>query len=323
MMKARLSGPTIPADLTQVPTPHPAPQSLRACIASCLASDPTQRPTFEMLVEALRQQVIPDCEVAFYEARIRKIPDVNGQNFWRSYFFRREKVQWSTFHDCFIPLREYDRQCAAQDDESPESGLLPNMPTEEQLNDATMEQLEELRNRNRMGREVVRRVLRQRQQIGYITETVREEDQWLQRVLCPEDDYVTMKSFKEMIAWFGPLDGAFEQRLRDVMASPYFHGRLSFDESTTLIKRRLKQQRGESPCVVRFSSSKAGAFVICFLARKDDGSSRILHHTVPYKMGHGFHFEGQFYPSFPTLMNAAKAHFRFTVCCPGSPFQLM
>ncbi|KAL6071019.1 Dual specificity protein kinase shkD [Balamuthia mandrillaris] len=66
--------------------PEDCPPSLEALVQACWATDPHDRPSFDVILDALEEIII--------EA---SISDVHGRAFWKEHFLGQEEVAWKTF----------------------------------------------------------------------------------------------------------------------------------------------------------------------------------------------------------------------------------
>jgi hypothetical protein len=136
----------------------------------------------------------------------------------------------------------------------------------------------------------------------------------------PYDDTVSFNRFCEVVNWFGPLQpfDEFFKKIKDVLSKPYFHGFVSIQKATHLVKNHFATSK--SPCYIyRFSSTDLGAFVLTFIDKKGD----ISHKKIQYYMGLGYRLEEAQvdYPTFSKLHQACKQRFQLKKHVPHSPFQ--
>ena len=292
--------------------------TLRELITQCWHPDPNARPSFTQITERLETEVIPSCENQFYINRIHSmIEDPNARNFWELFFFTDAEALWDNFRAVFFPVRSnYEPNIRNQDQRTPRSlaNPLPNIPTASQLAEATTEQLEELANRNRVGKSIVAKALQARKNTGYIAQASATEEEMVRRILCPGTQNVTLANFAAMVGWFAPLDDDFLTRMRDTITNPYFQGKLSFDQANGLLQTYMGPNR--RPCLVRFSGNRKNTFNICYVTAEP----QIKHLPVPYRSGQGFLFQGQYYSTMAELMLQAQEQLLFNSTCGECPF---
>lgn len=298
------------------PFPENCTSALKSLICECWSPDPQQRPTFTQIAERLEHQIIPQCQSMYFEQRIHVcIPDENARNFWRTFFFKESEVSWDDFCEQFFPIRsDYTQPDYSLPPRKGVSDPLPNLPTDDQLNAATTEQLKELASRNRVGRAIVARALNTRKTSGYvISEQIFTIIDWIYEILCPSNQKVTINSFGSLIGWFGPLDNEFANRVEQAVTNPYFHGKISFEQANRLLQANIQH----NPCLVRFSGNTKNAFCICYIAP----GPKIKHLPVTYQAGHGFLYKNQHLQSLQDLIDNAQTDLHFGGPCPGSPFE--
>lgn len=296
------------------------PSSLSLLIQSCWAPNPLHRPTLTHIAEQLESIIIPECENHFYIRKINSsIEDHNARKFWELFFFTESQTSWKSFSEVFFPIRSNYEQLAGKTinftNELPNP--LPNIPSKEQLASASTEQLEELATRNRVGKALVAKELQTRKNSGYIAQNYSNEEDMIQEILCPVDkQIVTLQNFGSLIGWFAPLDNHFIIRVRDTVTNPYFQGRLSFEQSNSLLRRYISPN--QRPCLVRFSGNTKNSFCICYVTT--DTPPSIKHLVVTYRPQYGFSFNKNYYTTLQALMLAAQSELSFNRTCGECPF---
>lgn len=93
------------------------------------------------------------------------------------------------------------------------------------------------------------------------------------------DELVKPDSFGKLLAWFGPMEVAMLDRMRELLQQPWFHGSIETDEAVAVLT-------GEGPgaYIVRLSSSTPGCFTITKVSKK----GTITHQRINFSPQKGY-----------------------------------
>lgn len=147
-----------------------------------------------------------------------------------------------------------------------------------------------------------------------------------QAVLCDQyDDTVDFERFCNVVAWFGPLVPVdmFLQRIKDLLLQPHFHGFLSLNKGSNLVKQTWDHLKTKQVVYLyRFSNTDMGGFVLTFLDKKGDQT----HHKKVQRLPDGnYHCDDpkMDFPGFAKVHSSFKKIFHLKTCVPGSPYTLL
>eukprot|EP01097_Dermamoeba_algensis_P001374 TRINITY_DN1518_c0_g1_i1.p1 TRINITY_DN1518_c0_g1~~TRINITY_DN1518_c0_g1_i1.p1 ORF type:complete len:568 (+),score=89.75 TRINITY_DN1518_c0_g1_i1:247-1704(+) len=295
--------PSIPADC------HPDVSSL---MRRCWDPNPAVRPSFAQIVQELETTLI---DIA--------ISDSWGQKFWKENFTTKTSVHWSLFIKSFDFFITHCNTMLIPP--------LPEFPTREQLQNATLPQLEDFARKfphahGLANEEYTRRCTNpsflQEQELNIkclksILAEAPKANYGL--VIANEDELVRLEKFGEVLNWFGPLveEGIGIQllsKVRNLIREPWFHGDISTMQSEILLAHKPA-----GTYLVRFSTSSPGAYTI---SRVSHGNNAISHHRVSRQASTGgFVFNTKVYKTLGDLMKEVRGELGLIYHCPGSKYQ--
>lgn len=303
--------------------PEWCPDSLRALIVSCWATNPDDRPTFPEMVTAL-DDVLEDAAVLEYEEQVdTTIADAAGRYLWKKHFTYKEEVSWHAFATALYAIL----------DKTPPASLTTALTvdaTEDDLRHVSAGQLEDYSKLSPScaalaNAEKQRRALTANQgPLGYMMQSadvILDNDTRtllaLKSVVADnEAETVTMKAFGRLLGWFGPLEvphqeGGFLDRIEAVLQEPWFHGNVNARNTENLLR-----VQAPGTFLIRFSSSHKNSFCIS----KVSANKVIKHIVVPFVATKGFKIDNQFFPTLPAMVDAKADSFFLKYSCPGSKY---
>jgi len=121
-----------------------------------------------------------------------------------------------------------------------------------------------------------------------------------------------LKTFGEMLAWFGPLGTGFIDRITDTLSQPWFHGDSSTQESEDKLNGQPK-----GTFLIRFSTSTPGCYTISNINSK----KKLVHQRVVHIPGEGFRFWDVTFPDLHSLIKSERKKYFFVQPCPGSKYK--
>jgi SH2 domain len=126
---------------------------------------------------------------------------------------------------------------------------------------------------------------------------------------------VSMSAFAHLLAWFGPLDAHFLERIGRLCAYPWFHGRIERERAESLL---AAQSAGTF--LVRLSTRPAGGYTVSQTLAAGTASSppKLRHVRLQHRADGGFTLGTRAYSSLLELV--ADNGERLRSACPGSMF---
>jgi len=280
--------------------PDDTDDAFRRLIECCWQQEWELRPAFPEIVTALDYLLI-DCAIS----------DDIGRQLWRERFLTEESVSWTQFLMSFFDVLDY---CGNKDYQ-----LLPEQPSLEQFRAAGQYQLQEWANRSTLHEHFVLEEIKRRQDAQQPPSEADFKLFCLKILLVDDnqaDELVTIETFGNILAWFGPFVDHFSKKvvlldnIYGIVAQPWFHGDINQVEANCrLTDREL------GTFLIRFSSIP-GYFTISFVV-----PTGIVHHRITHFLGEGFAI-GNYgvFPSLTHLLNGVAGVFGLTNPCPGSKF---
>lgn len=273
---------------------------LKDLIEKCWAADPTTRPSFAKIIKILYHIMI---EIA--------IEDKDGVKYWKENCLDRQSIYWNDFIELFLEEFIY----------------LPEKPKAEQIEQATNYQLSEFSSRNLTNSSLVSSEWKKRFGTSSPPENICDFEQELEiQIRCikelvshpgPSEDMVDLEKFGDILRWFGPItdnDGKVRilERITEILAQPAFHGDISAPQA----HKFLNSYKKPGSYLVRFSSIH-GQYAISHVS--EDLS--VNHHRISYKLGEGFYFRNEYYPTLKGLLDVISPVLGLGDPCPGSKYQ--
>jgi len=289
--------------------------SIRILIESCWQPDPSRRPKFTDIVNAL-YTIIIECSIR----------DPDGVSMWKKYFLKKETVPWSEFIQIFIQMIQQKK------DEGETNQLLPVIPTLAQLRSASDTQLQEFASRSPENAHYVQQEYMRRQTAPMDIEIEESDDdlniKCLKAILAEKpkptegvileqaDEVVHIEKLGKILDWFGPICDPTTRsitmldKITSLLRKNWFFGDLGTKEAESKLT-----SEPFGTFLVRFSSSHAGCYTISKVAKQSITHQRIIH--TP---GHGFYINSKRYHSLEEMIMMAEKELNATRPCPGHPF---
>eukprot|EP01097_Dermamoeba_algensis_P001375 TRINITY_DN1518_c0_g2_i1.p1 TRINITY_DN1518_c0_g2~~TRINITY_DN1518_c0_g2_i1.p1 ORF type:complete len:555 (+),score=119.45 TRINITY_DN1518_c0_g2_i1:113-1777(+) len=293
------------------PIPPDAHADVISLMKRCWDPNPSVRPSFGTIVQELENTLV---DIA--------VRDEWGQRFWKENFAAKMQVSWSTFIKSF---EYFVTQCNTL--------LIPPLsdhPKKEQLEKATLPQLEEFARKSPQAHMMANEEFTRR-----CTNPVYQQEQDRNQksfkmvlaevpasahgiVITNEEEVVRLEKFGDVLAWFGPLVESQKgvvlmEKIRNLIKEPWFHGDISTPQSELLLGHKPN-----GTFLVRFSTSSPGAYTI---SRVGHTNGAISHHRIINQPGTGFLWNTKAYPSLIELMRDVKNELGLLYPAGGSKYQ--
>eukprot|EP01113_Clastostelium_recurvatum_P000736 TRINITY_DN10330_c0_g1_i1.p1 TRINITY_DN10330_c0_g1~~TRINITY_DN10330_c0_g1_i1.p1 ORF type:complete len:530 (-),score=138.01 TRINITY_DN10330_c0_g1_i1:100-1689(-) len=257
------------------PIPADTPAAISSLIQACWAHRPETRPDFSKIVECL-EDIIVDCAIS----------DPYGALLWKHNFRHKEQVEWPAF------INVLGRELGLTGD--------PSNTTTPPMHDLLTMYPNAWDNTARPCTELNCKCLK-----SIVTS---------KPLIESDAEVVTMEQFGKVVAWFGDLrtDGAdILEKIRELMACPWFHGDISTQESEDRIANKP-----EGTFLVRFSTTEEGAYTISKVSSGGGIAHQRIHRPQPRQYVVG----SVMYPNIPDLVRRESVNLNLLTPCLGSRF---
>jgi len=255
---------------------------LRELINRCWHPNPTVRPSFSEIVSRI-DTIIVDLA----------IEDPMGRKFWKEFFLAKDTVPWNDFLNAISKVLKL---LPPQHSNLPMSYVLTHSPDvirECHLLDIDIKCLKAV----------------------VAEESTKSHDRHTHE--HEENLVVSNQKFGDILKWFGSLLSAPKepnllQKIRLIVAEPWFHGDISTPESETRLLRKP-----EGTYLVRFSTSSIGCYTISKVSIND---KTIKHQKIQHVPRGDFEINGHSYKTLTDLVKGEAQALNLLTACLGSRY---